>query len=102
MECPRCGLRYSADICEVHRQTRSGRRVARYDVGGAMPLSELKRRIYEGMRESIYDGIPKQKLCQNLQDVFGLSQDDTEGMLEELKDALGLYCPDGKHLRRVG
>ncbi|HIH70414.1 hypothetical protein [Methermicoccus shengliensis] len=35
-------------------------------------------------------------------DVFGLAPDDACGMLEELKDALGMYCPDGEHLRRVG
>lgn len=102
MQCPRCGLRYTADIYEVYRLTRQGRRLARYEVSGALSLEEHKRRIYECVRESVYDGMPKRELYRALRDVFGLSPDDAWGMLEELKDALGMYCPDGEHLRRVG
>ena len=102
MQCPRCGLVYSADIGEVHTRTRYGRRITGYKVSGAVPLAELKRRIYEAVRESVYDGIPKQRLCESLQEVFGLAPDDADGMVEELEDALGMYCPDGVHLRMVG
>lgn len=102
MECPRCGLRYTADICEVHRRTRHGRQLVRYEISGVLQLGEHKRRIYECVRESVYDGMPKRELYRALRDVFGLAPEDACGMLEELKDALGMYCPDGEHLRRVG
>ncbi|MHC1588222.1 MAG: hypothetical protein ACXQS4_03665 [Methermicoccaceae archaeon] len=100
--CPKCGHEYCVCVGEKYERCCGEWHLIGYEFSSYLPLAELKRRIYEGMRESVYDGIPKQKLCQSLQDVFGLSQDDAEGMLEELKDALGLYCPDGEHLRRVG
>jgi len=93
---------FSVRVLERYELRCGGYHLTEYASEDAVPLHEYKRQIYEVAREKVYDGMPKSELYRMLTDAFDLSPEDAEGMIEELKDAIGMYCPDGEHLRMVG
>lgn len=60
--------------------------------------SSRKARMLKAVAGVLEDGMSKRRLISYFMDEHNLNEEYAYGMLEEVKDAYGMYCPDGAHL----